>query len=441
MKKTIAKAIIIGSVLLYASCKKEVVVVEPITTAKKHSGDVAVAWMGALSDISRTTPYVPAPTARILAYSGIAAYESMVQGMPGYQSIYSHFTAKQLPYNSQQEYYWPAAANAAVARVASRVMANYSASPNTARILQLEDSLKNTFVSKTSAPILQASIDYGRTVADKIYDWSTTDGTLGANEALATCPAYTPPGIPGSWVPTPPAFATAAGACQGKLRTFIPGIVQAALPAAPPVYSTDPNSDFYKMAEKIYQVRTNRTPADSMISEAWRDRVGINFNTPAHIMKITSQIVGKEKLNLEDAVVIFVQQGIAMFDAIAAAFHAKYSYSMLRPITYIRSVINKPTWSSIYATPQHPSYPAVSPSAAAAGINILERKFGTQYNLVDSIQKSLYGKWTYTSLNDLVNDVGRSRTHSGLNFEISVTEGIKQGRLIGERVNALPFKR
>jgi hypothetical protein len=273
-----------------------------------------------------------------------------------------------------------------------------------------------------------------------IYNWSTTDGTLNADGTLAACPPYTPLGNTGNWVPTPPLFFPAAGACQGSLRTFLPNIVDVSLPPAPPIYSEDSNSDFYKMNDEIYQISLNLSDEDKVICQAWRDILGTNYNTPAHMLKLTTEIIAIENTDLENASVIYAKQGIAVFDAIASSFNAKFHYSLLRPVTFIKSQI-APNWNSLYPTPQHPSYSAVSPAAAAAAVAILEEAFGKNYPFIDNTQATLYKTWDYGSFDELLSDVGRSRTHSGLNFKISVDAGIVQGRSIGNKVNQFGFKK
>ncbi len=443
MKSKVATFILLCGILFFAAnCRKNNSENQNnASNTEKYKADVAASWYNLLTEISRLTPYPPPPSIRIFAYSGLTLYESVVPGMPSYNSIYKHFTGLDIPFDKTKEYYWPAAANASLSRISSKLMANYGTPPLLALIQKLEDSLTQIFAISVAPEKLQSSIEFGRMVADKVYEWSTQDGTLTTSGALAVCPPYSPSGDPGVWVPTPPGFFPAAGACQRSLRTFIPGIVNAVMPPDPPIYSTDLTSDYYKMADKIYQLSLTRTTNDSMISEAWRDRLGMNFNTPAHILRLTSQIMLKEKLNLEEAAIIYAQQGIAMFDAIAASFASKFNYVLQRPITYIRNIMGKTTWNSIYPTPQHPSYPAVAPAAAAAGIVILEKKLGTSHNFIDSTQKGIYGSWNYSSFDELVKDVGKSRTHSGLNFEVSVREGISLGRKAGEKVDKIPFRK
>ncbi len=440
MRPKILPVIIFASLLLVTGCKKNDLP-KPDSHTKKYPAQVISTWYKLLTKISRDNPYPPPPSIRIFAYTGVAIYESVVPGMPSYKSIFKHFTGNEIPHDHAKEYFWPAAANAAASRIASKIMENYGNSPGLLLVQQLEDSLQQVYAGYVTPEMLQISIAFGRTAADKVYEWSEQDGTLTAGGMLAPCPAYVPLGTPGKWEPTPPGLFPAAGACQGNLRTFIPGVVQNTRPPSPPAYSTEPGSDFYIMSENIYNLSQTRTYNDSLISEAWRDRLGMNLNTPAHILRLTTHIIEKENLNLEQSAVIFAKQGLAMFDAIAASFGAKFHYALLRPVTYIRTVLGKPTWNSIYPTPQHPSYAAVAPAAAAAGILPLEKILGNNYSFKDSTQHHLYGTWNYPSFNQLVKDVGISRTHSGLNFEISVSKGIIQGRAIGEMINNLPFKK
>lgn len=407
---------------------------------KKHNAEVATQWFNLLTDLAKVTPYNPPQSTKIFAYSSLALYESVVPGMPSYQSMYKYLTGNHIAYESNNTYYWPAVANAAMASISTSILSHYPQPVNYTAINDLEANLNAQFQSQATQEQLSKSIAFGKHVADVIYNWSMTDGTLNNNGTLYFCPPYTPVGGPENWVPTPPFFFPAAGACQGDLRTFVPDIVNLAYPPAIPAYSRDTNSDFYKMNYEIYQLTQNLTPTDLVNIQAWRDILGINYNTPSHVLKLTSKFIKNEKINLEDASVIYAKQSLAMFDAIAATFYAKFDMSLLRPVTYIKSFI-VPSWNSIYPTPQHPSYPAVAPSAAAAAVVIWEDYFGDNYSFVDDSQSSLYGDWNYSSFNELLENVGRSRTHSGLNFMISAENGIHQGTLVGQMVNALPFKK
>ena len=442
--------------IFFESCQKEVSVprevkaveiatrtnnanVNALPHTRQYPADVATAWFTLLTNVARTKPYTNPPTLRIFAYSGMALYESVVPGMPSYQSIYKYLTGNTIEFDNKKDYYWPACANAAIARIAFRIMQNYPA-PNLTPIQTFESTLNTSFQSQVTPDQLQFSNEFGRYVADIIYDWSRTDGTLNPDGSLAVCPAYVPSGNPGNWVPTPPGFLPPAGVCQGNLRTFIPNIVNTVLAPPPPVYSTDPTSVFYKAANEVYQRRNNISPDEIRLVNNWRDIIGTNYNPLSHTLKITTDIIIKEKLNLEDAAVLFAKQTIAASDAVGAVFNSKFHYALIRPITYIQGVMGYTNWNSTFNTPQHPSYPDEL-SATASTVTILEDYFGTNYAFVDSTHKALYGEWSYPSLNALLADIVQLRVNSGTSFRFGGETGVIQGRAVGEMVDALPFKK
>lgn len=405
---------------------------------KQYSADVATAWFSLLTEITKTKPYPNPQATRIFAYSGIALYESVVPGMPSYQSMYKYFTGKTIEVDNTKDYYWPACANAAIARISSLIMQNYTA-PNLTQVQALENSFNTSYQSQATPEQLKGSNEFGRYIADIIYDWSKTDGTLNPDGTLTVCPPYVQLGGPGNWVPTPPGFLPAAGACQGNLRTFIPNIVNIVLPAPHPVYSTDPSSAFYQFANEVYQRRNNITPEEIRSVSNWRD-LAPNYNPLAHTLKLTTEIIKKEKSNLEDASVIFARQNIAASDAVASIFKAKFHYAQIRPITYIRGVMGYGTWNSFVTTPQTPSY-TDEVTATASSVAILEKYFGVNYAVTDSVHQSTHGIFSYPSLNAILSDVVEARVSGGTIFRFSGEAGITQGRAVGQMINALPFKK
>ncbi|MGI8600917.1 MAG: hypothetical protein ACR2KB_16805 [Chitinophagaceae bacterium] len=406
---------------------------------KQYPADVATQWFRLLTDISKTKPYVPPPTLRIFAYSGMALYESVVPGMPSYQSVYKYFTGNTIEFDKKKDYYWPASANAAIARISSRIMQDYPA-PNLVSVQALESSFNASFKSIITAEQLEFSNAFGKYVADKIYDWSKTDGTLKPDGMLALCPPYIPLGGPGNWVPTPPAFFPAAGACQGSLRTFIPNIANSVLPPPHPPYSEDPASAFYQAANEVYNTSLQLTPDDLRLVNNWRDIIGTNYNQPAHMLRLVTNIIIKEKINLEDASVLFAKQTIAAFDAIVAASKAKFHFSLLRPVTYIRNIMGHSSWNSVFPAPQLPSYPAYH-GLQASSVYIMKNYFGEKYSFIDNVHHSLYGSWQYASFDELMGDIGNSGIQSGTEFRFAVDAAKNQGFMIGQLINQLPFKK
>src|SRR6187551_2887614 len=84
---------------------------------KTFSSEVVLKWMDMQLRVIRTTAGMPPPTnSRFFAYSGIALYESVVNGMPAYQSLSDQLTAlPEMPQTSPgAAYHWAACANAAL---------------------------------------------------------------------------------------------------------------------------------------------------------------------------------------------------------------------------------------------------------------------------------------------------------------------------------------
>ena len=407
-----------------------------LSHTKKYDAEVATAWYTLLADLSRYTFYFNPQSARIFAYSGLTLYESVLPGMPSHQSMFYQLSGQKITFHGKpKDYYWPASANAALAEIARKLIIDYPQTPNLAAINELEQEIYKNFQGKVNPEHLENSVEFGKYVAEQIYQWSKSDGTI------TTCPPYIPLGNPENWVPTPPMFFPAAGACQGTLSTFIPEIAEKMMPPSPPQYSIDPASEFYHMNLEVQQITQNLTSEQLIIIQAWRDIPNVNHNRPSQLFMITSNLIEKENINLEDASVLLAKQGFAIFDAIVSVFAAKFEHALLRPVTYIHNVIGDASWQSVYPAPQHPSYPATSTGVTAAVVEILESYFGSNYAFEDSSQEELYGVFRYDSFSDMLEPAGISRTHSGINYELSVQVGEEMGRSVGEIVNNMDFQK
>src|SRR5258705_13639275 len=64
---------------------------------KKCPGDLAVEWFKLQMRLSRTTTgFGPGLATRAFAYSGLTLYESIVEGIPGYQSVANKMIGKEI---------------------------------------------------------------------------------------------------------------------------------------------------------------------------------------------------------------------------------------------------------------------------------------------------------------------------------------------------------
>ena len=122
---------------------------------RTFSSDGVVRWVGLQVDMLRL-PMAPGTGAagadRVLAYCGIALYESVVNGMPAYQSLSGQLTDfPQMPETEPgKAYHWAAAANATLAEMSRRLFATTSESFKTSMNI-LENSLQSQYAGEVDA--------------------------------------------------------------------------------------------------------------------------------------------------------------------------------------------------------------------------------------------------------------------------------------------------
>jgi hypothetical protein len=111
--------------------------------ASAYSAGVAYEWFYLVSQLLQQTPgNSPPVAARTLGYLGLTLYESVVPGMPGYQSLAGQLNElSSLPWAQPDEpLHWPTVANASMATM-TRMMYSNASAENKGRIDLLERSL------------------------------------------------------------------------------------------------------------------------------------------------------------------------------------------------------------------------------------------------------------------------------------------------------------
>ena len=396
--------------------------------ANTYTADVAIKWMNMQLRIMSTTTLANVAFTRPYAYSGIALYESVVPGMPAYQSLAGQLNGLSgLPQTEPGfAYHWPSAANAALAYVNKQIFPPLSAA-NKASIDSLENALNLQYQNESDAQTVTRSIAFGKAIAEKIVEWAQTDGYLHVSDA------YTAPTGEGLWVPTAPAFAAASTPYWGNLRTIVPGSGDNSQPGAPTPYSTEPSSDFYKMVKELYDVSQTLTPAQTAMALYWRDVPGVT--TPGHYVSILKQVLENDKLTLDKAAIAYALGGISVNDASISAWQAKYHYNLVRPITYIRTVMGYTTWSPLFSTPGHPEYPAAHAVLSAASAEAFTSQFGDSYSFTDHTYDYLgMAPRSFPSFRAFGEDAGYSRLYGGIHYRPSIVVGLWQGRKVAQNI-------
>ncbi len=406
---------------------------------KKYAADVGIQWVNLQQRLIKSTPgFDPLVASRSFAYSGLALYESVLKGMPGYVSVASPrigTNINEVPH--QQIIHWSASANASMAYILKNLFANTSA-PNQAAIDSLESTFNSQFLAESSQQLVSQSAEYGRKIANQIFEWSKTDG---GHEAYlkATSDTYIPPTGPGKWIPTPPANSKPIRPYWGDNRSFVAGSALETMPPPPPAYSETAESGFYKMAQELYNTSLSLSEEDIRVVKHWADLPG-NYGTPAHYTHIATQLIEKNRFRLDQAAIAYAKHGIALNEAIINVFKAKYTYNLIRPVSYIRNVLGYIDWNTVIGTPPHPEYPSAHAVLGGASAAIMESFVGKNYSFVDRTHENLYGARTYHSPRAYAEEASKSRVLGGIHYNVSAAIGLMQGEEVGKLVNDIGFK-
>ena len=417
--------------------------------ASAYGSGVVYDWMYLDLQLIQLTPgFSPPVAARALGYLGLALYEAVVPGMPGYQSLAGQLNElSSLPWAQPDEpLHWPSVANAALATMTRMMFSNASAE-NKARIDLLERSLPlkytQDFDPNTITPdIGNRSETFGKLMAMAIMTWARTDGGHEAWGPLRRDRAnYVPPSGTGKWSATPPAFASALLPYWGSNRPFV--IKQAAdCPAPPPpVYSDEAGSAFYKAGMEVYKISNAATQEQRQFALYWADDAAKTPTPAGHWVYLTNDLLKSRKASLATAAETFARLNMAMSDAFVAAWYTKYTLSLIRPVTYVQLDIDSNWVPTLMSTPPFPDYPSghsVQSSAAAA---ILERTFGASTSFIDNTHNDRgWGPRTFSSFRAAADEAAASRLYAGIHYRFSIEGGKPQGQCAADAVLALKFK-
>ena len=403
---------------------------------KTFSADGAQKWHDLqlrILRISGANPYSLNGN-RYFAYCGIGLYESVVPGMPAYRSLHGQLTNMPAmpPTEPGKAYHWPTCANAALAFLTKSFYTLASATIKAA-MDSLDIALKNEYQQQTNTAIFQRSENFGKQVAESIFEWSKTDG------ALTAWPAYVPSSDPTKWLPTAPNPTTVNAPYWGYNRFFVPGSTNNTASPPPPPYSTDPNSAYFQMVKEVYDISQTLTPAQIATALYFRDNPG--FQAGTHYQYIFNQVIDDESPQLDFYASAQAKVGIAIAESQIDCWKKKYDLIVDRPTKYIRNVMGHTGWTSLLAMPNHPDFPSGHSQTGGAFAAAMTHLFGDNYAITLHTYDNLgMAPRFYSSFSEMTEDIGRSRVYGGIHYTYSCVEGQKQGEKIGANIlNKLKF--
>lgn len=447
-------------VLVLAGCRRDddddITVTLPDPTTM--NADIALRYHELFLDLERfTTGYRPPVSARAAAYISWIGYESIVAAMPENNSIAAYVGLDGVPTaDPNLDYHWPTVLVEAYTQATEYYFPTAPAE-HLYKVYELRTLYFRDFKDDVPNDVFVRSTAYGRRVADVITAWSATDPVGHEAYLRNTDPTYTPPQGPGLWQPTYPDFGAALLPRWGGARTFAADATDV-IPA-PLQYSTSPTSAIYREAEvaknMVNEIKAGGLEEDFWIAQFWSDDCPILTFTPAgRWFAVANQLVERENLTLAQTVELYARMGMALNDAGVRAWGEKYRFNYLRPIDYIREVMpGEANWNSVmcpdgsgnYFTPPFPAYPSGHATFGAVAAVVLEAFFGTNSGMTDRCHEGRTefrgDPRTFGSFRDMAEESAYSRIPLGVHFQMDADSGLDLGYRIGEKINAMPWRR
>ncbi len=395
------------------------------------------------SDVTSVIVYdvfSPPVASRIYFYSGVAAYEAVLNASKKskYISLCNQLDGlKRLPLPSKK-----------VVPAISGICAFY----NTAlHYVFSEAALKDSFVNtlslfdnikRKSPDVYNESIKYGKQISDSIFQWSKSDGYATTRKMRR----YSFSKAPGKWTPTPPAYLAAVEPYWGKMRTAVKGSSDECTIADPELYSTDSVSSFYKQAKEVYDVTNKLSGEQNVIANFW-DCNPFNVNTNGHLMFATKKLspgghwmnivticCNKRNADLLTSTAAYALTAITIYDGIIHCWAEKYKENLIRPETYINNIIDV-KWRPLLQTPPFPEYPSGHSVISAAAATVLTDFFGNNFSFDDDTEIG-YGLPVrrFASFINASNEAAISRMYGGIHFRAAIENGQSLGKKTGEYV-------
>lgn len=394
-----------------------------------------------LNEVVKFVGFAPIVASRNYAYANIAAYECIAAGYPGqYTSLggqlngftidVSGFKGKQIDYEF--------ASLLAFCKVGEAVTFPEGS------MKEYVDSIK-TFAKESDMPssMYDNSLVFADSVAKSVLKWSKKDNYAQTRSA----PRYNVKDIPGRWVPTAPAYASALEPHWNEIRPMVMDSADQFVPPPPiPFNMTDKNSDYYKQVLAVKNAVDSLTPEQTHIAEFWDD-LGGKLNVTGHVMFVTKKfsppghwmnIVGiaaqKAKADFKKTVAAYTLTGICMFDSFIQCWDEKFRSNMVRPETVINKYMDQ-DWRPYLQTPPFPEYTCGHSTVSSASAEALTKMFGDNFNYTDSSELEFgIANRSFTSFRQAAEENNAARFYGGIHFHPSCLVSTDYGRRVGSMI-------
>ena len=384
--------------------------------------------------------FTPPVASRIYTYATLAAYEAMVPGFAEYKSLggkLNKFGQTPKP-EAGAEYCFPLASTRAFLNV-SRTL-TFSAN--------FWDDYEKTFYKEykkagVPADVMERSMAYGDSVAKFVLGYANKDmykQTRGFRHTITN--------EPGTWVPTPPAYADAVEPNWFKIRPVSMDSAAQFMPSRPAPYNLNKSSKFMQELTEVYSIGKNLTESQRQMAYFWDDNAFV-MNVQGHVMfankkmtpgghwlAINATVCRDKKIAFAPVAEAYALTSFALFDAFISCWDEKYRSVKVRPETVINAEID-PKWQPFLQTPPFPEYTSGHSSISGAVAEVMSKLFGDNVTFIDSTEHKFgHGVLVFKSFREAASLASVSRVYGGIHYRSGCDVGLAQGKKIGLNVLA-----
>lgn len=413
------------------------------SSQKEICKTVDFAWLKEILGVTKNCVGFSAPvSARALSYMSIGMYEAQVEMMKGYRSLSDQLQGftRQTWQSPGSQLYWPHVANTVMLRLTLFFYKNMAPAQQTAVHHNYEKLLKQ-YTNRSTRSLLAASASYGNNLANEIIEWSKNDH---AHEAYnSNFPkSYSPAACQGCWTQTVPGYLPALQPYWGNNRLFLPSSASIGAHATPIPFSADSASAFYQSAKEISDLYNHLDKQQETIAKYWDDSPGYSGTPAGHIFSLAMQLSNQHQLSLEKMLQLYVLLGIAINDSNIACWKLKYTFNLLRPVSYIQRYIS-PSFNSLLTTPPFPEFPSGHSYQSGAAAAIFISFFGDSSSFTDSTninRADINGTpRLFKNFSAMAQEISDSRFYGGIHFKNTLDVSLALGKKTGENALQLQF--
>ncbi len=392
--------------------------------AASASGDAVTEWNSAMLNAIRAQRQNPPMASRAMAILHVAIHDTVNGIERRYRPYLFHGPAPE-----------GASLPAAIAAAGYRTTITLYTNENI-RMTNFLALYEAQLADIPEGPARDAGLQWGETVAHALLEHRAGDGSTNVAE-------YTPVGAPGTWKPTPPAFAPALLPGWGLVKAFCLPSVAEMRPQAPPPTTSAAYAFEFNIVKLLGGANSiARTEEQSEIARFWDDGAG-TVTPPGHWNLIAQGVSAERGVDLVDNARLFALLNMALADAAICSWDAKFAYHYVRPATAIAEAAedgNPDTepeegWTSFITTPPFPEYTSGHSTFSRSAATVLAGFFGTDAIPFSTTSDLLPGVTrSFPGFSAAADEAGLSRIYGGIHWPSANLHGQSGGYQIGTRV-------